>query len=214
MDYKATEEGLAHQSWSKDLRKALEAAESPDGKPSWWYKRQDNTAGSHLYQLPDELLLGICRHLEGSDVYIARQTCFLLRRVLSDEEFVSPARGLQALLRLPATPERGVDWEDVHERLRRRGCCSACSDARMPKEDGGDSDFDTTLQPLVNETQYCLACNDWHPRIMFSHTQRRSTSPPFLARGKACPAEARSCRCRCLTGVPSFRTNTTFGGSS
>ncbi|KAK8135201.1 hypothetical protein PG984_007213 [Apiospora sp. TS-2023a] len=193
--------GLARLPGSKYLRKAFEIAKGlgnktwhpvPEPKPlvakrpSWWFNRQYNTVICLLYQLPDELLLEICRNLEGSDVYIARQTCFSFRRVLDDEEFLKPALWRLGSPLRPA-PKLGVDWDDVFERLRRRGCCSACIDARIPKQDGGESDFDSTMLRMANETQYCTACKDWHPWIMFSHRQRKSASslPPSWPRGRS-----------------------------
>ncbi|KAK7978672.1 hypothetical protein PG988_006162 [Apiospora saccharicola] len=183
---------LARQPGSKYLRKASEIAKDlgnktfhpvPEPKPlvakkpSWWFNRQYNTVVCLFYRLPDELLLEICRNLEGSDVYIARQTCSSFRRVLDDEEFLAPDVWRMQPASSALAPKLGVDWDDVHERLRRRGCCSACIDARIPKKDGSGSDFDTTMLELANETQYCTACHDWHPLIMFSHSQRKSTSP-------------------------------------
>ncbi|KAK8078558.1 hypothetical protein PG996_004728 [Apiospora saccharicola] len=183
---------LARQPGSKYLRKAFEVAKDlgnktwhpvPEPKPlvakklAWWFNWQYNTVVCLFYQLPDELLLEICRSLEGSDVYIARQTCSSFRRVLDDEEFLAPELWRMQPASFALAPKLAVDWDDVHERLRRRGCCSACIDARIPKKDGRDSDFDTTMLELANETQFCTACHDWHPWIMFSHNQRKETSP-------------------------------------
>ncbi|KAK8024963.1 hypothetical protein PG990_002786 [Apiospora arundinis] len=155
-----------------------------------------NKATSPLYRLPDELVLGICRAgLEGSDVYIARQSCSVLRRILSSDEFVSPMltwrRPLTREPPIMQIPNIGVDWEDVHERLRRRGCCSACIAARVPKRDGSASDYDATMPRLASETKFCTACRASHPLIMFSQKQRslEPTAVCIMAEGSVtlCP---------------------------
>ncbi|KAK8085913.1 hypothetical protein PG994_000887 [Apiospora phragmitis] len=150
-------------------------------KPLWWLRMQYNLVLSSLYQLPDELVLAICRDLEGSDVYIMRQTCSLFRRVLAAPEFVRSVEliyiGLYLITVKRSTvdlPNLQVDWDDVFERLRRRRCCSACIDARIPKQVGGASPYDTTMLRMANETKYCTECQAWHPLIMFSQTQREA----------------------------------------
>ncbi|KAK8040205.1 hypothetical protein PG993_008616 [Apiospora rasikravindrae] len=153
-------------------------------KPLWWLRMQYNLVLSPLYRLPDELVLAICRNLEeGSDVYIMRQVCSLFRRIMSSAEFVRSVQ-MKIIVRcgrpIVDFPRLRVDWEDVFERLRRRRCCSACIDARLPKHIGGDSAYDAVMLRMANETRYCVRCQTRHPLIMFSHAQRN------VSRGAIC----------------------------
>ncbi|KAK8093453.1 hypothetical protein PG997_000138 [Apiospora hydei] len=185
------EDGLTSlDAWTEDHDHEYDAGQVKDivrevfeedfDNPSWWCTMQYNTGACLLCRLPEELLLMICRNLEGADVYITRQTCSLFRRILSGGEFGSPFPPQLSRRPGPYTfvPRLGVDWEHVSERLRRRRCCSACKEARMPKQDGGASVWDSLMFRMANETKYCTACRAWHPLIMFSQSQRNLTSGP------------------------------------
>ncbi|KAK8039844.1 hypothetical protein PG993_008255 [Apiospora rasikravindrae] len=168
--------GLARD-WARKKWHGLQPPK-PQVKPAWWLGMQHNLALSRLYQLPDEILLIVCRELEGSDVYIMRQTCSNFRRLLSAPEFVGWEKlfciyimGKRSMVEVP---KAGVDWQDVYERLRRRRCCWACIDARLPKQIGGDSAYDTAMLRLANKAKYCTECRTQHPLIMFSKKQREA----------------------------------------
>ncbi|KAK7948875.1 uncharacterized protein PG986_009761 [Apiospora aurea] len=149
----------------------------PQPKPLWWLRMQHNLVLSPLHRLPEEIMLEICRDPDGSDVYIMRQTCSLFRRILSDPEFVGPVQTQYFMRSSPPVlnlPHRQVGWEDVFERLRRRRCCSACVDARLPGQVGFEagSAYDTTMFWMANETKYCIECQVPHHLITFSKSQR------------------------------------------
>ncbi|KAK8078554.1 hypothetical protein PG996_004724 [Apiospora saccharicola] len=167
--------GLARD-WARRKLRALRP--KPQVKPAWWLGMQHNLALSPLYQLPEEILLAICRELEGSDIYIMRQTCSNFRRILSVPEFVGWEKldSLYILGKPPTVelPKADVDWQDVYERLRRCSSCWACIDARLPKQIGGDSAYDTAMLQLANKAKYCTECRTEHPLIMFSKKQREA----------------------------------------
>ncbi|KAK7978670.1 hypothetical protein PG988_006160 [Apiospora saccharicola] len=183
----------------------------PQVKPLWWLRMQHNLVLSPLYQLPDEMLLAICRELKGSDVYIMRQTCSNFRRILSAPEFVAWEKiRLYMLGKPPAVelPKADVDWQDAYERLRRRRCCSACIDARLPKQVGGESAYDTAMLRLANQTKYCTECRTEHPLIMFSKKQREAEGGAIcimaeVARYAAEPR--RGCKAPSAAVVPALR---------
>ncbi|KAK7920000.1 hypothetical protein PG985_008022 [Apiospora marii] len=163
--------------WAREKWRGLRPPK-PQVKPAWWLGIQHNLALSPLYQLPEEILLTICRELAGSDVYIMRQTCSNFRRILSTPEFVEREKLFCIYIprKRPKTevPKSGIDWQDVYERLRRRRCCMACIDARLPQQIGGDSAYDTAMLRLANRTKYCTECRTQHPLIMFSKKQREA----------------------------------------
>ncbi|KAK8129214.1 hypothetical protein PG999_001594 [Apiospora kogelbergensis] len=178
-------EGDADETWHKFQadRRRRARPKPPKPEPLWWYKMQQNEVACPLYGLPEELTEAICREMDGSDVFIARQACSLLRRILSAPEFVAPerwTRNPRTTLFLPLgtvspmvdTPRLAVDWMAVKMCLDRNRCCSDCVEARIPKPDGSDSDFDKTMMRMANKRKYCFACKDDHPLIFFSRNQR------------------------------------------
>ncbi|KAK6858220.1 hypothetical protein PG995_005919 [Apiospora arundinis] len=141
--------------------------------------RHRNEQSSRLYKIPNEITLEICKYLEGSDVYIARQTCALFRQFLSTPRFVQETNWTDAGGR-PLRPNRSselprlrTDWGDIIARLRRRRCCSACINARVPVcGEGFCSLYEKVMSRMLNNVKWCEGCKTTHPLLMFSHSQR------------------------------------------
>ncbi|KAK7963923.1 hypothetical protein PG988_010897 [Apiospora saccharicola] len=131
----------------------------------------DNNFSSGLYRIPEELVLEICELLGGSDMYVMRQTCRKLRRILSSRQFVTPTLWTDRT-RISDLPSLATDWGDVLERLRRRQCCSSCTDVRFAPLAGAQSSYDKVMSRMVNNFKWCISCLASHPLIMFSHSQR------------------------------------------
>lgn len=137
----------------------------------------ENYRSCPLYQLPEELVLGVCKHLEGSDVYIMRQTCAKLRRILSSPDLVkrttwtsrSPARISIRYFSLPQLP---TDWGDVLERLRRGPRCLSCTNIRVVAPPGGQPVYDRVMSRMLNNVKWCRYCRENHPLILFPHSER------------------------------------------
>ncbi|KAK8029688.1 hypothetical protein PG993_010979 [Apiospora rasikravindrae] len=157
---------------------------------------QGDNRSCRLYQIPEEIILELCKFLDGSDVYIMRQTCQKFRRILSTPRFVQPTLWtIGARVHNPRTyfdlPTLKTDWGDVVERLRRRGCCSSCTNARLPGPLGADSTYDRVMRRMENQRQWCDPCMYIHPLILFPHDQRGLASGArcILSLGgiKVCP---------------------------
>ncbi|KAK8113017.1 hypothetical protein PG984_013543 [Apiospora sp. TS-2023a] len=131
----------------------------------------DNNSLCGLYRIPEELVLEICELLVGSDVYIMRQTCRKLRRILSSPQFVISTTWIDER-RVADLPSLATDWGDVLERLRRRQFCSSCTNVRFAALAGAQSTYDKVMSRMVNNFKFCVSCQVSHPLIMFSHFQR------------------------------------------
>lgn len=139
---------------------------------------QENYHSCRLYQIPDELILGISEFLEGSDVYVLRQTSLKFRRIFSGRKFVKSVACSTKGSHIPNLP---TDWGDVSERLRQMHCCLSCTDVRITTSPGVQSTYDKVMSRMVNSVKWCHSCRASHPLIMFPPSQRG-----FLNGGARC----------------------------
>ncbi|OAA63580.1 hypothetical protein SPI_03743 [Niveomyces insectorum RCEF 264] len=200
-----------------------------DGQqPSWVAARQANTRTSRLYQLPDELLILICGHMDCTTQAVLRQTGALFLGIVAS---LSSNKACNAHDR--ATPE---DWRDYESRqasgnravwpwyatehwnsrkpwleLPSKGIFSRdstrfCSDCRITRASSHSvRDRNSRKAGFL----WCSGCRLYEERSMFSAAQRAAPSARRRCLGRE--GRLRICPHDCLTW-PDVEAVTEEGG--
>ncbi|KAJ3462672.1 hypothetical protein MRS44_007458 [Fusarium solani] len=131
------------------------------------FMRAARDTGCWLFELPEELLLEILKHLPHSSLYLLRQTCTTFRRVSMDSTF----RDFNLEFSKPLNESFCITQAGYEQRKMIRNVLvrrTHCDDCNRFRETGH---LKEKMMELY-EPMFCRVCDDHHAALFFARDQR------------------------------------------
>lgn len=131
------------------------------------FTRAARGKGCCLFELPEELLLEILKHLPHSSLYLLRQTCTTFRRVSMDVTF----KEFNLEFSVPLDESSCITQAGYEQRQMIRDVLvrqTHCNDCNRFRETGRLKEKMVELY----EPMFCKVCDDHHAALFFARDQR------------------------------------------